>query len=450
VNQLDREVAVSAMVEAECARQRLDELLAAFGPLFARVEPFRAAGGYIRGLMSDLPRKNCWSLAQEAGDATPDRMQRLLERARWDALAAMKAVRDFVVEHLAAPGLTVAVVDESGQAKRGVHTAGVGRQYLGCLGRVTNAINFVTCTYSTARGHALIGSRLYIPAEQARDAERKAAVGIPADREFKTKPALAIELLADQLAAGVDLPWCAGDSVYGQDPKLRTFCQEHRIGYVLGISCSFPVVLPSGRKVRADATLKMITPRMWTITGQGRWAWAWLATADPEQHLLIRRSLTTPVDLDFFTCYVPENRPVTLGVLVAVAEIRWQVEEDHQAAKGQFGFDSAQVRHFGPIMRHLVLVMAALAVCAVTAAQARPRTNRLPPAPSSPNEAPPTDPGLIPLTVIEIKHLLNLLTHPGQTDAHRLHWIWWRRRHQARAWWFHQRARLRQPQATAA
>jgi hypothetical protein len=45
------------------------------------MEPLRRAGKYLRGLLSDLPRKNCWTLAEYAGDATPDRMQRLLERA---------------------------------------------------------------------------------------------------------------------------------------------------------------------------------------------------------------------------------------------------------------------------------------------------------------------------------------------------------------------------------
>jgi hypothetical protein len=51
---------------------------------FGRVEPFVQAGKYVRGLMSDLPRKNSWTLAEYAGDATPDRMQRRLERASWD------------------------------------------------------------------------------------------------------------------------------------------------------------------------------------------------------------------------------------------------------------------------------------------------------------------------------------------------------------------------------
>ena len=87
--------------------------------------------------------------------------------------------------------------------------------------------------------------------------------------------------------------------------------------------------------------------------------------------------------------------------------------------------------------------MAALAVCAVTAALARERTSTLARPPTSPGDLPPEDPGLIPLTVAEIKRVFNLVTRTWQTIRHYLHWSWWRRRHQARARWFHQRARLR-------
>jgi SRSO17 transposase len=155
------------------------------------VEPFAQAGKYVRGLLSDLPRKNCWTLAEHAGDASLDRMQRLLERARWDSMATMGTVRDFVVEHLACVhGTVVLVLDESGDEKTGDATCGVKRQYVGCAGKVTNAVNFVNSTYSTPRGHALIGSRLYIPAEHLDDEARRTAMGIDANHEFKTKPQL--------------------------------------------------------------------------------------------------------------------------------------------------------------------------------------------------------------------------------------------------------------------
>jgi hypothetical protein len=87
--------------------------------------------------------------------------------------------------------------------------------------------------------------------------------------------------------------------------------------------------------------------------------------------------------------------------------------------------------------------MAALAVCAVTAALARPRTSTLAPPPTSPDDPPPEDPGLIALTVAEIKRVFNLITRVWQTIRHYLSWSWWRRRHQARARWYRQRARLR-------
>ena len=128
-------------------------------------------------------------------------------------------------------------------------------------------------------------------------------------------------------------------------------------------------------------------------------------------------------------------------MLVAVCGRRWTVEEDHEFGKDQFGFDQSQARLYTPIMRHITLVMAALAVCAVTAADARANTAP-PPTPTRPDQPPPPDPGLIPLTVVEVKRLYNLLTRAWQDIEHHLHWSWWRRRHQARARWYHHRARL--------
>src|SRR5947207_1646002 len=184
------------MVEAGRAEQKLGALLGRFGRYFARVEPLRQVGKYVRGLMSDLPRKNCWTLAEYAGDTSPDRMQRLLERASWDTMAAMGTVCDFVAEHLADDsGPTVLVLDESGDEKTGTATCAVKRQYVGCAGKVANAVNFVNATYSTPRGHALIGSRLYLPTEQLAEEATRQAMGIPTDLQFKTKPQLGTDLL---------------------------------------------------------------------------------------------------------------------------------------------------------------------------------------------------------------------------------------------------------------
>jgi hypothetical protein len=131
----------------------LDDLMARMAGCFRRWEPRASAKEYVRALMSDLPRKNCWTIAEHAGHATPGRMQHLLEAAKWDTMAAMAAVRAFVCEHLD-DGDAVAVLDESGQEKEGTATVGVKRQYVGCAGWVSNAINVVYCSFAVKAGHA--------------------------------------------------------------------------------------------------------------------------------------------------------------------------------------------------------------------------------------------------------------------------------------------------------
>jgi SRSO17 transposase len=447
--------AASTVGEAAAACEKLDELMmGGLAGCFTRVEPRRQARKYVTGLLSDLPRKNCWALAEQAGDAAPDRMQRLLERAAWDAGEAMRAVRTFAVRHLGDPADSVLVIDESGQEKTGCHTAGVKRQYLGCAGRVANGINVVYASYAAPSGHAVIGARLYVPRDWADDSGRRAAAGIPEDLEFKTKPQLAAEMIKQVLAEGRCPPWVTGDEVYGRDAKLRLFLEERRTGYVLKIPCSFRITLPTGQKARADHAARLVPARAWQTASAGHgskgerdYCWAWLATASARRHLLIRRSLHDPADLAYFLCHVPAGRACSFTTLVRVAGRRWPVEEDFRLGKSDFGLADSQARRYTALTRHLAMAMAALAVCATTAALARSRTSTLARAPTSPNELPPDDPGLIPLTVTEIKRVFNLVTRAGQTIRHYLHWSWWRRRHQARARWFHQRARLRRREA---
>jgi len=108
------------------------------------------------------------------------------------------------------------------------------------------------------------------------------------------------------------------------------------------------------------------------VQGERAYAWAWLATTSPQHYLLIRKHLTTG-ELAYY-CYVPQGRPVTLMTLVRVACLRWPVEEGFEFGKDHFGLDHSQVRLYTALLRHIVLTLAALAVCAVTATQAKTRT----------------------------------------------------------------------------
>ncbi len=113
-------------------------------------------------MLAPLASKNSWTLAEAAGNKTPDKMQRLLSRADWDADGLRDDVRDYVVRHLGDPG-GVLIVDETGFVKKGTRSAGVQRQYSGTAGRMENCQLGVFLAYASLKGHALIDRELYLP-----------------------------------------------------------------------------------------------------------------------------------------------------------------------------------------------------------------------------------------------------------------------------------------------
>jgi hypothetical protein len=157
-------------------------LYARFAGRFTRSEPRRRARQYLSGLVAGLDRKNGWTLAEQAGDVSPDGMQRLLRRADWD----VDAVRDYVIEHLG-DRRGVLIIDDTGFLKKGVKSAGVQRQYSGTAGRIENCQIGVFLAYRSEHGHALIDRRLYLPAGWTEDRDRCRAAGIPDEIGFATK-----------------------------------------------------------------------------------------------------------------------------------------------------------------------------------------------------------------------------------------------------------------------
>jgi SRSO17 transposase len=446
--------AAAARIGAGLGRRKRAELLELLRPCFARVEAWLQAGKYTAALMSDLPRRNGWTLAERAGDRTPDRMQRLLSRAVWDAAAAVEVVRRFAVAGLdqaargvGRRGLAVGAIDETSQVKQGEWTAGVKRHYLGCAGKVANGITTVHLAYAReGTGHALIAARQWIPREHLDDPGKRRVMRLPPDLAFRTKGQLAIDLIGEVLADGIRLDFACGDEVYGSCTQLRQFLEACGQAYVLRVPSNFCLTAARGIRLtckQAAATLAAAR-RGWEIRSAGhgakgqRWyAWAWLVTASPRHYLLIRRHLVTG-ELAFHYCFVPEGQPVSLSRLIRAAGLRWPVEEDFRSGKGCFGLDESQVRLFTAIARHTVLAMAALAICVVTAALLRRRTDTRAPAPRRADQLPPADPGMIPLTVPETARLLARPPPSGATG----HWLAWRRRHQALSAWYHHRTRL--------
>src|SRR5690242_2438412 len=160
------------------------------GARFGRVEPRRRMASFVRGLLAGLPRVNCWTVAEHAGERCPRGMQRLLSSAVWDETGIRDDLREYVLEHFADPA-AVLVVDETGDVKKGTATAGVQRQYTGTAGRTENAQVAVYLAYAAPAGHALIDRELYLPRSWIADPGRCQAAGIPEQTAFATKPTLA-------------------------------------------------------------------------------------------------------------------------------------------------------------------------------------------------------------------------------------------------------------------
>jgi SRSO17 transposase len=453
------EAAAAVRIGARLALRKRAELLELLRPCFARTEPWLQAGKYTAAVMSELPERNGWSIARHAGDKTPDKTQRLLNHASWDTSAAMGVVRRFAVAGLTEAarrgkrrgGLVIGAIDETGQEKAGEATAGVKRQYMGCAGQVANGINTVHLSYVREKtGHALIGARQWIPAEHIQDPVKSLLTGLPLNLRFRTKGQLAIDISTDAAAGGIRPDFYCGDEVYGNCTQLREHFEAEGQGYVLRVPPDFMITLAVGTTLTCAEAVKALLKhqRRWEVRSAGsgskgeRWyAWAWLATASPRHHLLIRRHLKTG-ELAFHYCYVPEGQLCTKTRLIRAAGLRWPVEEDFEFGKDCFGLDQCQARLYTAILRHTVLVMAALAICAVTAALLKDRTDTQAPPPVRPDQPPPAEPGMIPLTIPEIKRLLAALTVRPLPRWLVIHWDAWTRRHQARSRWFHKRARL--------
>src|ERR1700730_2360291 len=347
-------------------------------PYFVRREAREQAIGYLRGLLSEVKRKNGWQLAEQAGEATPEGMQRLLSSAVWSADAVRDELQQYVIEYLAeADGILVA--DETGFLKQGTHSAGVKRQYSGTAGRVANCQIGVFLTYASRQGHVLIDRELYLPKEWADDRVRREEAKIPAEIVFATKPVLARQMIERAVAHHLPFKWVTGDSIYGSDRSLRLWLEENRYWFVLAVSKAEP--LWSGyQQQRADERAATLSAQVWHrlscgdgAKGPREYDWALLVLprfmqeTDILHALLVRRSLTDG-ELTYFVVFAPSNTP--LQTLVNVAGQRWKVEECFELAKDEVGLDQYEVRHWTGWYRHVTLAMWALAYLTVTRAQA--------------------------------------------------------------------------------
>src|SRR3989440_3388252 len=430
--------------------QALRQLHARIAPRFARPEPRRRALSYLQGLLSSVERKNGWQLAEQAREATPYGMQRLLSNAVWDADGVRDDLRAYVLEQLGTQDAIV-VIDESSFPKRGSKSAGVQVQYCGTSGHVENCQVGVFLGYVTAKGHTLLDRELYLPFDWTEDPKRCQEASIPASVRLQTKPELAVQMLERIFQAQIPMAWVVADTVYGGNLDLRTWLEAHGYPYVLAVACDEPVGFQTGAgRRREEAALVeafVLSDRDWQrlsmsegTKGPRLFDWAIIPMLhqwedDGRHWLLIRRSLTDPNEKAYYFVFAPKG--TTLPEMVKAIGARWHVEEDFENGK-DIGLDHYEVRSFIGWYRHITLVLLALAylagICVLSCGSTSPPVT---------SGSPPRPPAL-PLTIPEVRHLLaRLIWLPSGSVKRALAWSWWRRCHRSAASYYHTKRRLK-------
>ena len=356
----------------------LDQVHKRIAGRFARSEPRARVREYLSGLVAGLERKNGWTLAERAGEVSPDGMQRLLRRADWDVGGVRDDVRDYVVEQLGDRD-GVLIADETGFVKKGTRSAGVQRQYSGTAGRTENCQVGTFLAYASVHGHALIDRELYLPQSWAGNRDRCRAAGVPDQVEFTTKPRQAQAMISRAIEAGVPFAWFTADEAYGQAKYLQVWLEDQDVFYVVAIRCSDTLTTSAGEQ-RADALIAAAPSRAWQRLSVGAGAhgpreyhWARIPVRTGWQPgrgywLLARRSISGPAEIAYYACYGPRRSSV--ADLAWTAGSRWHVEECFQQAKGEAGLDHYQVRTWRAWYAHTTLSMLALAWLAASRARA--------------------------------------------------------------------------------
>jgi SRSO17 transposase len=375
-------------------RGRLEEFAAeVFAPM-VRKDQRRWGGVYVRGLMLDGKRKSIEPMAARLEDGDEQCLQQFVNQSPWSA----RAVRERLAVRMSAEIEPEAwVIDDTGFPKFGRMSVGVARQYCGALGKVANCQVGVSISAATAQASCPIDWRLFLPAEWDEDSRRQAC-RVPEEVRYQPKWRLALEMVDELRGWGLEPAPVLADAAYGDVTELRVGLQERGIDYVLdsrGATSAVPETAmpeqpawsgrgrpPRPRYRRPFSTLAELTLAAgeqacvavcWRAGTRGAMSSRFAAlrvrptnvklrNADPGAELpvcwlLAEWPLGAPAPTDFWLSNLPAETPIER--LVALAKLRWRVEQDYRELKDALGLDHFEGRSWTGWQHHVTLVSVA-------------------------------------------------------------------------------------------
>lgn len=379
----------------------LEETYEKYRPEFERCDQAAHGWVYLKGLLSDLPRKVTERIALRFGKNVRS-LQHFMGQSPWSSEPMLKIHQGLVVETLGETD-AVMLIDESGMVKQGEHSVGVGWQWCGSVGKVANSQVGVYLGYASRKGHSFLDARLFLPEQWFAEThqEKRQACGVPEELSYQTKPEIALELLQKALERG-ELPcqWVAADELYGDSPAFRDGVADLGKWYFVEVSCSSHIWLeqpevhipawkgrgrkptrlrlrnPEQKSQRVDNLAQQLPAKAWVrakikegTKGPLVCDFACVRGIEvrdglpgPERWLIIRRNSANPTEIKYYFSNAPaEIDPLEL---VRISGMRWPVEIIFRAGKVEVGFDHYELRSwlgwhhhmFFAFLAHLFLV----------------------------------------------------------------------------------------------
>lgn len=379
----------------------LEETYQIYQPAFERNDQAVHGWVYLKGLLSDLPRKVTERIALRFGENVRS-LQHFIGQSPWSSEPMLKIHQRLVAETLGEAD-AVLLIDECGMVKQGEHSVGVGWQWCGSVGKVANSQVGVYLGYASRKGHSFLDARLFLPEQWFAEThqEKRRTCGVPEELGYQTKPEMALELLQTALERG-ELPnqWVAADELYGDSPAFRDGVAKLGKWYFVEVSCSSHIWLekpevylpawkgrgrkptrlrlrnPEQKSQRVDALAQQLPDKAWVRAkikegskGPLVCDFACLRVVEvreglpgPESWLIIRRNVDDPTEIKYYL----SNAPAAIEPLelVRISGMRWPIEIIFRAGKVEVGFDHYELRSwlgwhhhmFFAFLAHLFLV----------------------------------------------------------------------------------------------
>ncbi len=382
--------------------ERLHAYALEFRPLFGRSDQFKQGRIYLHGLLLDGERKSIEPLSRRVPGGNEQNLQQFVNQSPWDEVPILRAYRARMAAAFATDAGAI-VIDDTGFPKQGKQSVGVARQYSGTLGKTGNCQVATSLHYASAQGEYPLALRLYLPEKWTSDPERLDQARVPAaQRAFKTKWEIALDLLDEVRAEGLPHGVVLADAGYGVVTEFRDGLDQRQEAYIVGLHGDEVVLIepphwvphvskgkrgrpptraylaedgPRPVAIRTLATSLERTTICWREGLKGKleadfaWVRVWPAhrwgdgvpaDAIPDS-TETARWLLVEWRKDGTIKYALSNLPLdtTLKQAVRWWKERWQVERGYEQLKVELGLDHSEGRSWPGFHHHVAMTFLA-------------------------------------------------------------------------------------------